>query len=394
MTVAFPVPKRVLMTADTVGGVWTYAMELCHALGAYGIEIVLATMGAPLSRSQRTEVAALGNIKVSESDYKLEWMSEPWDDVYSAGEWLLRLEDQFQPDVVHLNNFAHGSLPWRAPKMMVGHSCVLSWWRATKGCDAPPEWNEYRTRVLEGLALADFVVAPTNAMLMALEEHYGPFAGSAVIPNGRSISKTRLRSKRNFILGAGRLWDEGKNIGALVDCAADLPWPVCLAGESRDANSRETRQPQVRYLGHLSQRRLQAWYERAAIFAAPAKYEPFGLSILEAALADCALVLGDIPSLRENWNGAALFVPPDDLNALEAALQKLIATPRLRCELSAKARDIASRLTPKRMGESYLLMYSNVLARTHGAASDTAVLARAHTAPGITTTWKGTSCAL
>ncbi len=32
----------------------------------------------------------------------------------------------------------------------------------------------------------------------------------------------------------------------------------------------------------------------------PARYEPFGLSVLEAALSGCALVLGDIPSLRES----------------------------------------------------------------------------------------------
>ena len=49
----------------------------------------------------------------------------------------------------------------------------------------------------------------------------------------------------------------------------------------------------------------------AAIFAAPAHYEPFGLGILEAAASGCALVLGDIASLRENWDGAAVFLPAE-----------------------------------------------------------------------------------
>jgi hypothetical protein len=39
--------KKVLMTADTVGGVWTYALELAAGLGEHGVEVAIATMGAP-----------------------------------------------------------------------------------------------------------------------------------------------------------------------------------------------------------------------------------------------------------------------------------------------------------------------------------------------------------
>jgi glycogen(starch) synthase len=364
---------------------------LSRALGNYGIEIALATMGARLSPSQRTEAASLWNVKIFESDYKLEWMADPWDDVDCAGEWLLKLEDQFRPDIVHLNNFSHGALPWRTPKIVVGHSCVLSWWRATKGCEAPPDWDAYRTRVMEGLALADLVVAPSNAMLAALEQYYGPFAGSAVIPNGRSLSRNQTRPKRNFILGAGRLWDEAKNVATLAKCAPNLSWPVCVAGEKREPHGREKQHAQIRHLGHLPQSKLQAWFERAAIFAAPARYEPFGLSILEAALAGCALVLGDIPSLRENWNDAALFVPPEDARALEAALEKLIKSPQLRGELSAKALVLARRFTPERMAQNYLMTYSKVLARSAGSINATAILSAAQKGPELAA-GKGISC--
>ncbi|MDP9034476.1 MAG: glycosyltransferase family 1 protein, partial [Myxococcota bacterium] len=41
-------PRKVLMTADAVGGVWTYAVELAGELGRAGVETVLATMGAAL----------------------------------------------------------------------------------------------------------------------------------------------------------------------------------------------------------------------------------------------------------------------------------------------------------------------------------------------------------
>src|SRR6266542_1827922 len=103
-------PARVLMTADTVGGVWTYAMELSTALAETGIEVALATMGRPLSGAQRAEAEALPGLQVFESDFKLEWMADPWKDVYRSGEWLLELEDQLRPDFIHLNSFAHGAL--------------------------------------------------------------------------------------------------------------------------------------------------------------------------------------------------------------------------------------------------------------------------------------------
>ena len=50
----------------------------------------------------------------------------------------------------------------------------------------------------------------------------------------------------------------------------------------------------------LSGEDIRPWFARAGIYALPAVYEPFGLSVLEAALSGCALVLGDIPSLARN----------------------------------------------------------------------------------------------
>src|SRR5689334_13782330 len=95
--------KRILMTADSVGGVWTYAMELCRAVRPYGIEVALATMGQPLSLGQQQEAKALENARVFESAFRLEWMDEPWEDTERAGAWLLKIRDRFKPDLIHLN---------------------------------------------------------------------------------------------------------------------------------------------------------------------------------------------------------------------------------------------------------------------------------------------------
>jgi hypothetical protein len=203
---------KVLMTADTVGGVWVYAMDLARALGEHGVRIALATMGAPLSLAQREEAQSIPLLDIFESAFKLEWMDEPWRDVEAAGDWLLQLADIFQPDIVHLNGYAHGALPWDVPVLMAGHSCVLSWWNAVRKEDAPASWNRYQSEIRQGIKEADLVVAPTQAMLDDLEKYYGPLPQSQVIYNGREAEYFSPKNKEPFILAAGRIWDEAKNI--------------------------------------------------------------------------------------------------------------------------------------------------------------------------------------
>jgi glycosyltransferase involved in cell wall biosynthesis len=81
-------------------------------------------------------------------------------------------------------------------------------------------------------------------------------------------------------------------------------------------------------------------------------------------------VLGDIPSLREVWRDAALFVPCDSARALEAAVRSLIADPELRDELSARARKRAMRFTPERMADAYLGVYRSLAAPGRGVPKE------------------------
>jgi glycogen synthase len=362
MTASLPNPSmKVLMTADAVGGVWTYALDLARALRPHGVATSLATMGPPPDASQKRAAAEVPDLQLHESTYKLEWMDEPWDSVRKAGEWLLWLESQVRPDVVHLNGYVHASLPWRAPVMSVAHSCVLSWWEAVKGEPAPRSWSQYRTHVAQGLHAASLVAAPTGAMLNATSRHYG-ISGGVVVPNARDSQRFRRQPKEPYVLAAGRLWDEAKNVMTLAKTASCVPWPVVVAGDFRHPERGDGEiPPGIRLLGKLSPSHLSQWLSRAAIYALPARYEPFGLSILEAGLSGCALVLGDIPSLREVWGDAALYVPPNDHEALATALRVLIEAPDKREEFSERALDRARHYNFDRMASGYLGAYDALL---------------------------------
>jgi glycosyltransferase involved in cell wall biosynthesis len=358
---------KLLMTTDTVGGVWTYALDLARALEPHGVSIALATMGPAPSSRQQDEAKKCPNVTLHCSTFKLEWMSDPWPDVTSAGRWLLDLEQQIAPDLVHLNGYAHGALPFSAPILIVAHSCVLSWWQAVKGEPAPAEWNRYRDAVSTGLHDADYVVAPTRAMLDEIERNYGTLRRTRVIFNARNQRLYHRGTKESFILSAGRLWDQAKNIAALQAIAPRLSWPICIAGQQRSPDGASASDDGHRThanmlcLGELSPHTLASWFSRADIYALPARYEPFGLSALEAGLSGCALVLGDIPSLRQVWGDAAFFVHPDDTEQLRARLSALIDDPKLRRAFANRAQLHASQYTLDLMGASYAALYKQVL---------------------------------
>ena len=366
-------PMRILMTIDAEGGVFTYALELASGLVARGVKVVFASMGRALTGAQRLGLEERG-VQLEESDFRLEWMDDPWPDVEQAGRWLLSLEAKHQPDVVHLNGFAHGSLAFRAPTVVVAHSSVLSWWRAVFGEDAPSSFDRYRAEVTKGLRGATRIVAPTRAMLDMLCGHEpwlqrelarnginAPGGRAVVIENGISEQHFAEASKEPFVFSASRVWDRAKNVALLAELAPRVAWPIRVAGDR--GNERADSLQGLELLGSLGRERLAPLMQAASIYASPALYEPFGLSILEAAARGAALVLGDIPSLRELWTGTAVFADPRDESSWVTKINQLISDEPLRLRFALGARARARRYGIERMADAYLELYRGLATR-------------------------------
>jgi len=362
-------PSRILMTADASEGVWTYAMELARGLRPCGVEILLAVMGPAISREQREEAARLEHVSLCAKPFALEGMKDPWRDVTQAGDWLLELEEQFEPHVVHLNHYCHGSLPWSAPVLISAHGCVLSWWQAVHGEQSPRSWTRYHAEVAAGLRGANLVVAPTRAMFDSLTRLYAPipqllqfqntsrFPGFRTIPHGRDAEGFCPLDKQDYVLSLSSPGDETQNFDMLNAVAERLPWPVVVGGRGPVAEGRSGGFAHLGCLDSLTSAERKWQMGRAAIFASPTRYDPFGFTVLEAALCGCALVLGDVPSLRETWGDAALFAPPDDAQAFGAALGILIEDAGLRTEMADRARLCALTFTPERMASEIMDCY-------------------------------------
>jgi len=330
------------MTTDAVGGVWTFTTDLAQKLQERGMEVLLAVLGP----APDLITGKKGKLRIVHHEGRLEWMDDPWNDVAAEGDWLMDMRDEFRPDVVHLNGYAHASLPWEVPVVVTAHSCVAGWWSAVKSARIPPRYAEYVHRVREGLAAADLVVAPTAAMRESLRREYGFNGNVAIVANGIERSQFRPLHKQSVILTSGRGWDEAKNIRLLDSIAGQLELPVYFAGQGEFAH--------LHPLGQLPRHELASTMGLSRIYAAPAFYEPFGLAILEAAFSGCALVLADIPSLRELWNGAALFASPHDPEEWTRILNQLAGSVS---EWGALARQRAGRFSLDRMSDDYWNIY-------------------------------------
>lgn len=355
---------RVFMTADAVGGVWQYALDLAKGLHSHNIETTLAVLGPAPSSDQQARAEAAG-VRLILTGLPLDWTAERPDMVEEAGRAISRLAAQFKPDIVHLNSPAlAASAAFAAPVVAVCHSCVATWWQAVRQGQLPEEFVWRTDLVQRGYQAADMLLAPTKAFARATARAYDLAEEPAVVRNGRhSVWNRKGFTPGTFAFTAGRLWDEGKNFAAIDRAAARLAIPVLAAGPLNGPNGAQVEARHVKSLGRLSDAEIAQHLSAKPIFVSVARYEPFGLAVLEAAQAGCALVLADIPTFRELWEGAAIFVQPDDDEAIAAAIEQLLHNEELRSGLEIAACRVAEAYSLEAMTAGILTAYRSLLSR-------------------------------
>jgi glycosyltransferase involved in cell wall biosynthesis len=353
---------RLLLVTDAVGGVWTYSVELARALQPLGIEATLAVMGPHASPAQRE--AATG-LRIIETGLPLDWIEPDRGELRRAGDALADLARIEAVDVVQSNSSALlAECKFDQPCVAVQHSCVASWWAAVRGTSLPDDFAWRRDLTQAGLQRAAAVVAPSAAFAAETARIYDVPSPVGVVHNGRRMPSLQAVPQGDFVFTASRLWDEGKNVATLDAAAARLQVPFQAAGATRGPNGASIALQHLEHLGDLSESRLAGLYAARPVFASAALYEPFGLSVLEAGQAGCALVLSDIPTHREIWNGAAIFVPARDADAFARAVDDVLADPDERQELGQLARSRAALYSPERMARGMADVYER-LARPH-----------------------------
>jgi glycogen(starch) synthase len=357
---------KILLTTDTVGGVWDHTVTLARELDAAGHEVLVAVIGEP--RDERLAALPAG-VQVVWRPYRLEWMQDAADDVRAAGMWLLGLAEVWSPDVVHLNQIAYATEEFGSPVLVAVHSDVISWWPHVNGVEAPmDEWGAYRQWLRAGLRAADAVVTPTAYQGALVMRYYG-MEITRVIRNGIHFQDDDPRPREGgIVLSVGRLWDRGKGVDLLDEAAAllgDEAPEIHVIGETVAPHGETFSVRNVTAHGRVERAQVDEWMRRASVYVAPSRYEPFGLAPLEAALHGCALVLSDIGTFRELWDGCAEFFPSGDALALAQAIRRVCNDDARRGRLArAAATRAARRYTARRMASEYIDLYQQMI-RTH-----------------------------
>jgi glycogen(starch) synthase len=365
---------HILITADTLGGVWTYTRELVCGLLQRGHQVTLVSFGAKPSPAHSTWLPR-GRLTYIPTEFPLEWMQNAEQGIQDSLRFLDDLCQQCRPDVLHLSQFCYGALAYEGPKVVVAHSDVVSWWQAVHESDPPRDsWFEwYRTVVSDGVAGADVLIAPSRWMLEAMLHNYGRHPNASVIYNGRSPHLFYASDKKNCALSVGRLWDQAKQSAMLLAYAH--PIPVMLAGSTQhpEGASHSSAIPESQHLtclGEQNDEQLRHHYAESAIYAATSRYEPFGLAAVEAALSGCALIANDIATFRELWGDAAFYFKANDSNALAAALAELAGNPILREDFAQRAYHRALNcFAAEIMVTQYDMLYQNVTANSWRAVA-------------------------
>lgn len=361
---------RILLTTDTIGGVWTFTKELTTELLKRGHAVALVSFGRQPSHEQQAWCAGLhlthgDDFQFTASNAPLEWM-EKNEFVFSQGAGVLsHVARHFRPDLLHSNQFCFGAVSMDIPKLISAHSDVLSWADACRprGLEDSRWLRQYRSLVTHGLHACDAVVTPTRWMANALAQHYNGLPGCYVVLNGRSLSAPACNLRTVQAVTVGRLWDEAKNVGMLR--TVNSPIPIYVAGERQHGTSVAPKQlGHSILLGALSEQSLVSLFARSSIYIASSIYEPFGLAPLEAALCRCAVVANDIPSLREVWGDAAVYF--SGARSLSTLLHQLNRNSWELTALRQQAFLRASELTAERMANGYEQIYRALLAGRTG----------------------------
>lgn len=354
---------RILITTDCIGGVWDFSVTLVKRLCTSGHEVMVAIPGEPTS----AKLACMPAEAVVESrPFRLEWMSDSDADVRLAAAWLQSLSVAWRADVVHLNQMAYtGFVLFPAPTVVVVHSDVFSWFREVRRQNPPAEWNHYGRWVRQGLASASAVVAPSRYQGELTQRCFGR-SPDRIIHNGLDPpQETRIGGRARILLTAGRAWDEAKGVAVLADALHALGDAAPEAHHFGSLLSPEGVSGRVSGMtchGHVEPSLVHQWMRRAHAYVAPSMYEPFGLAPLEAAFHGCALLLSDIPTFRELWDGCAEFFAAGDAGALAGAITRICSDADLSDRLAAKARARAVALfTAERMASSYQALYQQLI---------------------------------
>jgi glycosyltransferase involved in cell wall biosynthesis len=199
----------------------------------------------------------------------------------------------------------------------------------------------------------------------------------------KQIEKTDPRSKwgippdKPMLLSVGRL-SRQKNHDTLIRALVNVPDAYLviagdgeLASESRRQATTLSVSERVVFTGEISREQVYGLMNCADVFVFPSLWEGLSLAALEAMSRGMATVASDIPSNREVFGNAAVFVPATDVAALAGGIRRVLDDAVLARELRSRAAARAQSFSMESMIDAYeRLLWSHEIHTKSDLAAD------------------------
>lgn len=225
---------------------------------------------------------------------------------------------------------------------------------------SPEQADALRANERTALSAARRVVAVSPLVARCLVSDYGVATEHLTVVRPGTDPKPQTQGSGDdtlALLSVGAVVPR-KGYDVLIAALATithLPWRACLVGDdTRDtATAAQLRaqvataklESRIALTGAVSDAALAVLYERADLFVLPSRFEGYGMALADAIASGLPVVTTTGGALRDTMpDGAGLAVPPDDAEALGAALRRMMEDAELRNACAAAARRAARAL--------------------------------------------------
>ncbi len=192
-----------------------------------------------------------------------------------------------------------------------------------------------------------------------------------VLYNGVEISEIRsvtpLARSRPAVFFLGR-HEERKGLDVLLSALQliDLDISCWVGGDGPDTARLRLKfgaDNRIEWLGRISEPEKIARLRGASVFCAPSLHgESFGVVLVEAMAARTPVVASDLAGYRNVATDGvnSVLVPPGDIEALAAALRRVLSDVALAASLAEQGSIRAETFAMKRLADEYIKIYTNL----------------------------------